>query len=89
VPREALVQRNGHSGVFLVDPTTKTAKFVPVEVDIRTSDLVSVTDEGLSGTVVTLGHHLLSDGTTLILSTPSTPADDTPSDTTPARKAQP
>jgi RND family efflux transporter MFP subunit len=89
VPRGALVQRDGKPGVYLVDPTTRMARFVPVKVDIQASDLVSVADPGLSGSVVTLGHHLLSDGTAVIVANPATAPEPTPPGTTPARKAHP
>jgi multidrug efflux pump subunit AcrA (membrane-fusion protein) len=62
VPFEALAQRDGRQGVFLADLTEKKAHFVPVTVGIKNGGEVEVTAPPLSGMVVTLGQHLLTDG---------------------------
>ncbi len=69
VPSTAVVQRLGVTGAFLVDDGT--ARFVPVTAGIADDGWLQV--EGLADgqQVVTLGHHLLSDGV------PVSTADDT------------
>lgn len=62
VPDGALVQRDGRSGVFLVDETESQVQWVPVETGIRSGDRVQVVAPALEGQVVTLGQQLLDDG---------------------------
>ncbi len=59
-------------GVFLVNEETdpKTVTFTPVIVGVRQGDLAEVVEPDLSGRVVTLGKHLLEDGSAI-----SIPAD--------------
>jgi RND family efflux transporter MFP subunit len=68
VPINALVKRNGQSGVFVADMETKTARFVPVVTGITNNSVVEVVEPKLDGRVVTLGHHLLTDGTAIMTS---------------------
>lgn len=63
--RTALVSRQGREGVFRVDRDAGVARFVPVETGIRDARWVEILDPGLEGEVVTLGHHLLADGTAI------------------------
>ncbi|MCG5500783.1 efflux RND transporter periplasmic adaptor subunit [Ectothiorhodospira lacustris] len=67
VPVDALVERQGRPGLFLVETTDTgpTARFVPVETGIEERDRVQIITPALEGRVVTLGHHLISDGTRL------------------------
>lgn len=67
VPISALVKREDRQGVFVVDPVEKKARFVPVTPGIVNGNLVEILDPGLSGSVVTLGHHLLEDGSPILL----------------------
>ena len=67
VPIAALVKRNGQQGVFKVDRNEKTAHFVPVELGIVNGTQAEVLNTQLSGAVVTLGQHLLEDGSKIIL----------------------
>jgi len=67
VPLEAVVKRNGQTGVFTVDLPTQTARFVPVTAGITDSGRVEILRPELAGHVVTLGHHLLEDGATIRL----------------------
>jgi len=67
VPIAAIVRRNGSQGVFLADLERKTARFVPVTVGIVDGRHAEVIDPAIRGSVVTLGHHLLQDGGTIIL----------------------
>lgn len=67
IPQSALIKRNGVQGVFLADSDTKTATFSEVTVGIVSGDHVEVLAPSISGLVVTLGHHLLEDGGTILL----------------------
>jgi RND family efflux transporter MFP subunit len=67
VPTQAVVTRNGESGVFIVPNGETTARYVAVQVGITSSDLTEVLSPRLEGRVVTLGQHLLQDGSTVIL----------------------
>lgn len=61
--QEALVERGNQRGVFQVDLQARMARFVPVTVGIIEGDQAEILSPDLSGaTVVTLGHHLLEDG---------------------------
>ena len=67
IPLNALVKRNGRQGVFLADIQGMKASFVPVTLGIITGNLAEVVSPPLSGAVVTLGQHLLEDGSAIIL----------------------
>lgn len=62
VPIEALVMRNEHEGVFLIDEAKKVAKFVPVKTGYKNPTQIEIVSPEISGRVVTLGQHLLEDG---------------------------
>lgn len=65
VPEAAIVKRQNEAGVFL--PAGKKAKFVPVKAGFREGLLVEVTDPPLSGRVITMGQHLLENGTNITI----------------------
>ncbi len=68
----SIVKRDNQQGVFLVDTENKIAKFVPVKVGISNNELAEIIDPpSLSGFVVTLGQHLLTHGSPVILPQPS------------------
>ena len=67
VPVKALAKRNGTQGVFLTDARARKAYFVPVTVGIINGELAEVLKPTLSGQVVTLGQHLLEDGSSITL----------------------
>jgi len=67
VPMAALVKRNGKQGVFEVDQKEKMVHFVPVELGIVNGTRAEILNPPLSGAVVTLGQHLLEDGSKIIL----------------------
>jgi RND family efflux transporter MFP subunit len=67
VPREALVNRGDETGVFMVSAGEDVARYVPVETGIVTPDLAEILSPRLDGRVITLGQHLLQDGTPIIL----------------------
>jgi RND family efflux transporter MFP subunit len=67
VPLEALVRREGHRGVFSVDIREARARFVPVTLGIVGPGEAEVLGPALEGPVVTMGHHLLEDGSPVLL----------------------
>ena len=84
VPSRAVVARDGHKGVFVIDQKHSTARYVPVEEGIVAPDQTEIRSPRLSGLVVTLGQHLLADGSPVILpqsggEQPSSPSQDTTS----------
>lgn len=62
VPEQALVTRDGNSGVFLVSDDGTRVSWQPVTVGIRQDDRVQVNGQPLTGEVVILGQQLLDDG---------------------------
>ena len=67
VPVAALTKRNNQQGVFLVDTQNMKAHFVPVTLGIVNGESAEVVKPSLSGSVVTLGYHLLEDGSAITL----------------------
>lgn len=68
VPTSALVNRGALQGLFLADLETRKARFQPATVGIIEGERAEIVEPaGLTGYVVTLGHHLLEEGTPLIL----------------------
>ncbi|UCC40348.1 MAG: efflux RND transporter periplasmic adaptor subunit [Candidatus Aminicenantes bacterium] len=68
VPVSAVVKRNNQQGIFLADIENKKAQFVPVKMGIIDSELAEILEpRSFSGFVVTMGQHLLVDGSTIIL----------------------
>jgi RND family efflux transporter MFP subunit len=65
VPLGALVSRGGVKGVFTADMEAMRAGFVPVTVGIVDGGRAEVVEPPLSGWVVTLGQHLLEDGSSI------------------------
>ncbi len=74
IPTAAVATRDGQQGVFVVDMANKVAHFVPIVPGIVTRDTTEVVSPPLSGFIVTLGHHLLSDGSPVLLPRASSPA---------------
>ena len=67
VPLDALAKREGRRGVFMVDEQQGKARFVAVETGIITGTRAEILSPTLSGRVITLGHHLIEDGSAVIL----------------------
>lgn len=67
VPAQAVVARDGAPGLFLVDREQLTARYVSVELGITTPEVVEVLSPEIEDAVVTLGQHLLTDGSPLLL----------------------
>jgi RND family efflux transporter MFP subunit len=67
VPLEAIVRRDGEQGVFLVEDDGQRVSFVSVRTGLVYEGRAEVVDPPLDGMVVTLGHHLLEDGSPVML----------------------
>jgi RND family efflux transporter MFP subunit len=67
VPGKALIRHNGTSGVFIIEAGESVAKYVPVETGIVTLASAEIISPILNGKVVTLGQHLLEDGSPITL----------------------
>ena len=67
VPREAVVSRSGENGIFIVDSTGAVARYHPVQIGIVAEDKMEILSPEIDGIVVTLGQHLLEDGSPIIL----------------------
>ena len=67
IPFTALVRREDKEGIFIANPNNLKARFVPVTTGIINGELVEVIEPKISGLVVTLGNHLLEDGSDIIL----------------------
>jgi RND family efflux transporter MFP subunit len=65
VPVAALARRNGRQGIFLADTEAMKARFVPVTLGLAHETLVEIIDPALTGLVITLGQHLLEDGSAI------------------------
>lgn len=67
IPREALIERPEGRGVYIADRENAVARYVEVKTGLQTRDRVEVRSPSLEGYVVTLGRHLLSDGSPILL----------------------
>lgn len=67
VPSRALVRQGSETGVYLVNPQVKSARYVSVEIGIVSAEFTEIVAPALNDMVVTLGQHLLDDGSPVIL----------------------
>lgn len=67
VPIDSLVKRNGQQGVFLADTRQKKAFFTPITTGITNGKLAEIINPSLTGFVVSLGQHLLLNGSVIIV----------------------
>jgi len=67
IPLPALVRRNDKEGIFVADPQNLKARFVPVTTGIISGELVEITEPEISGLAVTMGNHLLEDGSDITM----------------------
>ncbi|HEY9069678.1 MAG TPA: efflux RND transporter periplasmic adaptor subunit [Candidatus Ozemobacteraceae bacterium] len=67
VPASAIVSREGAKGVFLIDREAGKAVLTRVETGITQGDFVEIASPTLDGAVVTMGHHLLEDGSPVLI----------------------
>jgi len=83
VPFSAIVRRAGREGVFLVAASGASSpppqqgaawqvRFVPVTIGIANGEVVEIVEPEVSGSVVTLGNHLLEQGSRIMLPEPGT-----------------
>jgi len=68
VPFAALVRREGEEGIFIADLNNLKVRFIPIRTGIINGELAEVIEPEISGFVVTLGNHLLEDGSDIIIS---------------------
>ena len=67
IPLNAVVKRSGQEGVFVADLQEMKAKFLPVKAGMANTEWVQILEPALSGYVITLGHHLLEDGSNIMI----------------------
>lgn len=67
VPAEALTERGDRSGIFVLDEDHESVRWVPVEIGLRNATEVEIVEPAVSGFVVTLGQHLVDDGSAVRL----------------------
>jgi RND family efflux transporter MFP subunit len=73
IPYAALVKRESKEGIFIADLKNLKALFTPVKTGIINGELVEVIEPEISGFVVTLGNHLLEDGSDITVSEKNRP----------------
>jgi RND family efflux transporter MFP subunit len=67
VPLAALVRRNDREGIFTADLQNRKARFVPVTTGIISGEMVEIIKPEISGLAVTMGNHLLEDGSDITM----------------------
>jgi len=67
VPSEAVVSRGEETGIFVVQGGETIARYFPVRTGIVTPRLTEIISPRIEGLVVTLGQHLLNDGSPVLL----------------------
>jgi RND family efflux transporter MFP subunit len=67
VPSKAIVRRDGKEGVFIVGSDNETARFIQVQIGIVTPEQTEIISPQLEGMVITLGQHLLEEGSIVLL----------------------
>jgi len=66
IPAQALTQRNGQEGVFVLSEDGNSVIWRTVQPGIHQGERLQVTGEGLQGEVVVLGQQLLKDGSRVL-----------------------
>jgi RND family efflux transporter MFP subunit len=67
VPTRAIAASSGETGLFMVPENESVARFVPIETGIANPDFTEILSPVLEGRVVTLGQHLLENGSPVLL----------------------
>ncbi|MBN2416062.1 efflux RND transporter periplasmic adaptor subunit [bacterium] len=67
VPSKAVVNHSGQKGLFVIDSTGAAVRFYEVQTGIVTEERTEIISPPIEGLVVTLGQHLLEDGSPVIL----------------------
>lgn len=78
VPSTAVVERSGETGLFVIPDGETVARYVRVTTGIITPDATEILEPSLRGRVVTLGQHLLDDGSPIMLPEESSSANGEP-----------
>jgi multidrug efflux pump subunit AcrA (membrane-fusion protein) len=73
VPSSAIVERGGETVLFVIPDGETVARFVKVITGIVTADLTEIVEPIIEGRVVTMGQHLLDDGSPVMLNEESAP----------------
>ena len=70
VPPNAVLTRDERLGVFMIDPSDQTAKFVPVQTGLETRTRVEITSPVFKDNdmIVTVGNHMLETGKSVEIS---------------------
>ncbi|MBF0240733.1 MAG: efflux RND transporter periplasmic adaptor subunit [SAR324 cluster bacterium] len=66
IPLKAIVERDGQKGIFLANTQEMKVVFTPVTQGIVQGEWVEIVQPLLAGQVVTLGQHLLQDGSEIV-----------------------
>lgn len=67
VPVTALTRREGKQGVFLIDEQKMEARFIPVTTGVTEDNYIEILEPEIAGNVVTIGHHLLENGSKVVI----------------------
>lgn len=70
VPEDALTRRRDRDGVFVLDADGTRVRWVAVTPGIRSGGWVELLDAEVTGRVVTLGQHLIDDGSAVVMAEP-------------------
>jgi RND family efflux transporter MFP subunit len=64
VPPNAVLTRDERLGVFMIDPSDQTARFVPVQTGLETRNRVEILSPAFKNNdlIVTVGNHMLENG---------------------------
>jgi multidrug efflux pump subunit AcrA (membrane-fusion protein) len=66
LPTQSVVSRNGKKFIFVVDKNN-TAVMLPVSTGITNSDMTEILSPVIDKKIVTIGQHLLVDGSSVIV----------------------
>ncbi|MBN1543617.1 efflux RND transporter periplasmic adaptor subunit [candidate division KSB1 bacterium] len=67
VPSAAIISKNGQSGLYLLPDSGNQVRYTPVEIGISNNEWSEILSPPVEGRVITLGQHLLEEGSTVIL----------------------
>lgn len=67
VPNSALSKRRNQQGLFVLSDDAQSVSWLPVKVGIRQGQRLEIISDALSGQVVTLGQHLIQDGSKVVV----------------------
>jgi RND family efflux transporter MFP subunit len=67
IASKAIVNHEGSSGIFIVNNSEKIAHYVQIKTGVTTPEYTEIITPSVQGLVVTLGQHLLEDGSPVLL----------------------